>query len=268
MKAKDIFEGVSSDVAAYRLAENAYYKILDFLYKRRDIEESEWVANDISIATVKGKEIPAVWMSVFIGWPSPFTTVLLAFDQDDEKHFGIGGYASPIKNIGDGDKQLVVINCFGNSLKDIHNSLARSSCKNTVVHELVHVLDFKRMDGGVAAIRSSLQHSKSDGSPSNDYWNDVLELNAYFHNLAGRLLSNLAFMRDHSPEDSVIILDPMPDTFEDYLKQTTTRLMGSHKRFWAALRQRNKRRIISRLKALYDEHQKLWAEAEKSASSQ
>ena len=129
------------------------------------------------------------------------------------------------------------------SWHDIYAAMCANDRRDTFRHEAQHILDIKRYHD-----KEGLQ-STTDLSRE-EYFNSPLELNAFFHNIAEPVLSHLRFLYEHPI--GFEFFTRLPDDYRAFLSYRIAHLTGSHRSFWDHLTDVNKKRVISRLKKLYD----------------
>ena len=184
-----------------------------------------------------------------------FGDVLIAFYDDYRNYSG-----RVLRSHGE-YRYVVMLHVNDLEPKAIARELANN--KQTFQHEFHHVLDLKRAKNK-ETIRGHIFKTDLDDSGqsiSDDdlsgYYNNPLELNAYFNNLAEPLLERMRFIQKHGYE-AYQLYPEIDNNFRDYFKNNVIE-GGSwkYREYYRHLTDANKRKVIKRLSGLFELFQKI-----------
>ena len=235
-------ESVQSDRDYSQLAHALYIELYRYVYN--DGELTHYDVNDTDMLGLPCKKL---------GVDPVFDKTLLFFKQGSEiRSASTHHLATPIA----GADTAVIFKVRTLNKEGIENFL--STAAYVFQHEMIHVLDGTRYKVPF----SDMQYTNPDENVSG-YYNDPVEMNAYFHNLAEPLLDRLRGIKTDGIEylelfDVVGATSEIPRDFRTYLtKIVQKRYPQNLKAFWDSLTEDNKRRLTKRLMKLFQEYWRL-----------
>ncbi len=263
-----LFEDAEADTRRSRLAYDFINELYGFLYNHSvNGSEIDDVLERVKIGSTGAYQY-CIRPSEF-GAPPVFRQVLLAFRHDDIPD--VSGSANVLQTPWNGLHYLVTMDADTRSLSGILRSINSTEGRTTLHHELQHVLDYRRFkrpeainnreikDAKVkfqAATKDAISADEIDGHRKEYlkvYHNDNLEMNAFFHNLAEPVLSRLRFFLKNDFVADQLFPRELTRDFREYLKDTVaSKQWGIVAQHWSNISEPNKRKVISRLKKLFD----------------
>lgn len=259
MDIQTLLEKVRQDVDQYEIARKIFFKIASYFYERKQAGGQyglDHIELEASGNLSKMSAIYFVLTSETLGLSKEFHDLIFLFGANlaaramyakiDE------GFIKP--------QYTSVIFCSIRTSKLTAERVAQEcgglALNQAMIHELIHYLDDKRMK----------PRSVKTIDPQQDpvgYYNSPMEFNAYFNNMANRLLGVIGDMR-HDPQhaDDVLDLYDIPTDFYQYLDQATKDdpLIKTVLDHW------NDRNQRAALKRLYQLHHHAIMMARKAAS--
>ncbi len=233
---KKINEDMANDVWLSSQIDQLLIDVYGYLYRLKEQNE------EVPIVEFDGKNIRGFVIDQNITEVAIFWRTILAFDDDASIPLGACYPANR--------RFLVVLKTPDLKITSMLNKLFGTG-SHTAIHEFTHVYDLKRryMKGSDKVNSTSMK----DGLEG--YINDPLELNAFFNEVAQPLLKELVFMKNESDPEAFCLITPPPPEFLSWLM---TRISSKHdfKHKYQALYEKNKRRLISRAKNIFDEYTK------------
>jgi len=174
----------------------------------------------------------------------------LWFRFGEQQGYAASGHIAKFQKSG---QTAITIFC----LKDIHDTEAAAKTiiysnpvHNVLIHELTHYLD---------AARNPTMHTKGTGEDKQgktDYYNDPVEFNAFFTNLADPLLTILSL--DKTDARKVVrfakglgISRDFKETLSALIQRAAGQPSPALKRYWEHLLPNRRKRVIRRLHALH-----------------
>lgn len=232
-------EDAESDLMRSVRAEDFMLAIKKYLYNLED--------QKLDTANINGVDHPVIWGKDVWG-PGFFGDVLVAFYEDRRPYAG-RAFKIPNNRYRYGIK--IGVDDMS-STRLIYYALTDSKISQTVQHELQHIIDYKRKkDKREKDKKSFSDYDNPKDDELSDYYNSPAELNAYFHNIAEPLLSRMRFIQKHGLEAAQIYPD-LEDNFRDYYTNHVVNMTGRYQPFWNNLNELNRRKVIKRLKNLFD----------------
>lgn len=254
MLLRDLFEDSEQDVSASQLGDKLRTALYGYIYNLRQEKGDD--AKLGAVVPIDGKEYPCMPVSDLSQRYRfrDLQDVLIVFRPQEEGQWSVGGYAQSLRHPVNGINYLVVIDCFGETLRHLQNSLGADRVAHVFRHELQHILDFKRYKNDeFRPGRTSKSNYKRAEEDERAYHNHPLERNAYWHNLAEPILNNLRFMAGYinDPEMWELLSNNIPRDFSEFLKTAMLRAPGATKNNMARLSKQNRKRAIARLYQLH-----------------
>lgn len=120
------------------------------------------------------------------------------------------------------------------------------------IHEFTHSLDHSRFKGDLFKNAATDDSAVDIPFDKQKYHNSPPELNAYFTEIAQPLLDRLAMMKVENDPELLGLYPDLPNTFDEFFKQRIRQLPIHGKKHLELLTEKNKRRLLSRLLALYN----------------
>jgi len=236
-----INETSEDDLRRSQLGDDLLMALISYLYKKpaeQKLPLLQLKNRDMAYVRVDDLDIPRIFHDVLIAFAErrdadPSGSVRKVSAQN-----GIRFILTIYLSINDVETQ---------TYRSIYNAMYANDRRETFRHEVQHILDIKRFRDK-SAVKSTMSNNNYQ-----DYYNSPLELNAYFHNVAEPILNQLRFIQKHP--DVFELVERLPDDFRAFLANRLAHLYGAHRAFWKHLTDDNKRRVISRLKRLYDLYQ-------------
>jgi hypothetical protein len=248
-----IFEAAEDDTRRSQMGEDFLHSLMSFLYSH------EHPLQKIRIhGSSDPKGSPIIFPSMFSQY-GIFGDVMVAFRElGTTSYMGRASNIHSSSNIHDPDGkriryliEIVVDEIPAeNTNRALYYHLTKSRTKDTFLHEIQHILDYKRRktpkktDGKISDGTSKYKDNTA-------YFNSPAELNAYFHNVAEPVLARLRWLNKH-PYDTFGLFDELPREYKEFLEQRKRQLTGIHRTFWNNLSEANRRKVMSRLSKLYD----------------
>ncbi len=258
MKIIQLDEGAEDNAAISQVIDYLRLKCYSYLWHRKDDPSF-----DLPIMNIFGQDGPLLLIRD-IEPGTMFDDVGVCFPFKDG--YGMGGKAVWLPTTTHGLNFVVLLDPVDEGTRGVMKTLNVDRCADTFRHEFVHVVDMKRRKGERDRMKSTSNDTKAvDGrkGPNPHYFNEPLELNAYFHNLAEPILTQVRYMKQHGNDDvngrDVLgLLDRLPLDFKTWLEKRVGALNPTLRRFWGSLRKQNKRQVIKRLFDQFNEYQRLW----------
>lgn len=245
----ELFEAAQDDLAMSKKVDDLRILIHDYVYGMKERGE------ELAEAEIFGAN---GWCLFGADLPSPpFNVSNVMFFWSPEvmsKCVALDGPVASARNI----TKIVMLNA-GYFIQDVTRpldyvtrSLSRNAGSATFRHEVIHLLDYSRVQkisgSSVKLTAKSKEHVSAEDLA--DYHNEPLELNAYFHNIAEPLLLILRMFAEEPL--GLVFLDPLPATFREYWENLPSLPMPA-KRHLEHISPENRKRLISRLNALFNE---------------
>lgn len=237
----DMDVSISLEINRFRM------ELIRYLLKRKK-DNKYYLPDKIDY---KGVKLEAICAFRFAKSSNLFHDLVLAYHPT----FPYAGMATPLKKPQDDIRYTVI---FRADSLDHFYSLIWDRNYSTFRHEMVHVCDFKRYKGNKISGTSDLVK----GDDFTDYANNPLESNAFFHEIAEQLLDGLRFMKEQ-PEVATELLVPPAGPFQYWLEMRVLQLPRAVRQIYKSFTPQLKRRVISRLKALWDSYWKEWQRLDK-----
>lgn len=193
-----------------------------------------------------------------MGWPAPFENGVFALGENPLAYFPSGFFTKTTAGV-----PFLALTCvpdieadFDEAIKSIiHNQRVHE----VLLHELIHMIDHAR-GHDVLNQKSDPNGEKNHKPDSNspEYYNSPVEFNAYFTNIADKLLAFIARNRNHA-EAGRTLRDAQANGITPEFSQTLAKLFKDKehvpalKKFLTLLNDRNHRRLLSRLYKIHQE---------------
>ncbi len=240
-----INEDAKDDVLFSQFGENLLNAVVSFLYKFDETDK-------LPTVDLHNRSCPYVDSTMFQAKGVWHDVMVIFFNHTTS----FDGRAAKVHSVFDGHKTRYAIFIRiegGMSSKELYRALCNSKVRNTFRHEAQHIMDKKRRlvkppEGEPEAETNDTAGDRDLGK----YFNNPMELNAYFHNVAEPILQRLRWMHQVGGHDTIGLFDELPTDYRAYLALRLTELRGTHKMFWDHLNEVNKRKVITRLMKLYD----------------
>lgn len=263
-----LYEDAEADARRSRLAYEFINELYAYLYHQSvNGAKVDEVLEKVKIGSA-GEYQYCIRPSEF-GAPPVFQRVLLTFRHADIPD--VSGSANILQTPWNGLHYLISMEADTRDLSGILRSVNSTEGRATLHHELQHILDYRRFKRPYGINNRKIKDAKvkfqaaAKNATSDDeikdhradylkvYHNDDLEMNAFFHNLAEPILSRLRFfLKNDFVADQLFPRDLTRD-FREYFKDTVeSKQWGIVAQHWSNISESNKRKVISRLKKLFD----------------
>jgi hypothetical protein len=230
----DLFEDVKSDIKYSKEAENIIFSIYNYLYNELDanpkfeLPELEW-RGKTSLCFVVG-EIDKKYDDLLIIFRKLRPTVGASLAHISDSRF----------------KFLIILNIEGDE-NYIKSRLLNKNIQQSFIHELQHYFDIKRYKNRDEPDASYDEEGEmSDPVFLSNYYNNSLEYNAYFHNIAEPLLYILRIDAEIAREfaDSF----DFKEDFNEFLKSS---IKGRNLKIFNHFNETYRKKMLKRLFALH-----------------
>lgn len=270
---KPLYEDAESDHRYGAIANEIVGKIIKFFgeFTKKDEDEIDRIEpfglERIVLRMPTGKNLPALLLRpeqadiTGIG-----DDIAFCFGRDPSR----GGFAMhnyPLENF----KHIVFVSS-GDVMEPwtiARNVVYNNDTHAVLHHEIIHCLDRKRFGNeygaGEVSQKIADKTTKDKEKAVSDYFNNPVEFNAYYHNVAQILVK---FITDARNEPEMISyrakIYGINDTFPKMLEKLLKRSPMMAKDFMKHINQRNHRRLYKRLYQLYATARKLYDERDQS----
>lgn len=243
-----INEDAKDDVLFSQFGENLLNAVVSFLHK---FDEDK-----LPTVVLHNRSCPYVDSSMFQAKGAWRDVMVIFFNHETS----FAGRAAKMHSTFDGHQTRYAIFIRvedGLTPKELYRALCNSKVRNTFRHEAQHIMDKKRIAMGKFEPKEGEPEVDNNDDTADDrdldkYFNNPMELNAYFHNVAEPILQRMRWMHQVQGHDTIGLFDELPTDYRAYLARRLTELRGTHKMFWEHLNGVNKRKVITRLMKLYD----------------